>query len=82
MCYLLPAHRSNKTDIFFLVCRRSISYDVYLYFLNTDQESTLERLKTEFVCGWLSDVCNSHFKVFVSCLLPHPPDYARVGGHW
>ena len=59
-----------------------ISYDVYFHFLNTDQESTLERLKTEFVCGWLSDVCNSHFKVFVSCLLPHPPDYARVGGHW
>jgi hypothetical protein len=58
------------------------SYDVYFRFLNIDQESTLERLKTEFVCGWLSDVCNSHFKVFVSCLLPHPPDYARVGGHW
>jgi hypothetical protein len=60
----------------------SISCDVYMYFLDTDQESTLERLKTEFVCGWLSDVCNYHFKVFVSCLLPHPPDYARVGGHW
>ncbi|XP_021924860.1 protein unc-79 homolog isoform X4 [Zootermopsis nevadensis] len=56
-------------------------FDVTSYTFE-DQESTLERLKTEFVCGWLSDVCNSHFKVFVSCLLPHPPDYARVGGHW
>ena len=78
----MPAHRSYKTGIFILVCRRNISYYVCFSFLIADQESTLERLKTEFVCGWLSDVCNSHFKVFVSCLLPHPPDYARVGGHW
>jgi len=21
-------------------------------------------------------------QVFISCLLPHPPEYARVGGHW
>ncbi|XP_069685618.1 protein unc-79 homolog isoform X4 [Periplaneta americana] len=56
-------------------------FDVTSYTFD-DQESTIERLKTEFVCGWLSDVCSSHFKVFVSCLLPHPPDYARVGGHW
>nr|CAD7567208.1 unnamed protein product [Timema californicum] len=56
-------------------------FDVTSYSFE-DQESTLERLKTEFVRGWLAEVCASHFKVFVSCLLPHPPDYARVGGHW
>ena len=24
----------------------------------------------------------SHPDVFVACLLPNPPDYAKVGGHW
>ncbi|KAK5639447.1 hypothetical protein RI129_011939 [Pyrocoelia pectoralis] len=46
------------------------------------EESTLEKLKTENVCGWLKDLSNSHYKLFISCLLPHPPEYARVGGHW
>lgn len=46
------------------------------------EESTLEKLKTENVCTWLREITNTHNDVFVSCLLPHPPDYARVGGHW
>ena len=24
----------------------------------------------------------SHPEVFVTCMLPNPPDYAKVGGHW
>ncbi|XP_018400157.1 PREDICTED: protein unc-79 homolog isoform X2 [Cyphomyrmex costatus] len=24
----------------------------------------------------------THYEVFISCLLPHPADYVRVGGHW
>lgn len=23
-----------------------------------------------------------HFEVILCCLLPHPPEYARVGGYW
>lgn len=45
-------------------------------------ESALEKLKTEYVCGWLSEVMKTHYEVFISCLLPHPADYVRVGGHW
>lgn len=45
-------------------------------------ESTLEILKIEHVCGWLKDICASNYKEFIACLLPHPPEYARVGGHW
>lgn len=46
------------------------------------EESTLEKLKVEHICGWLRDICKTHYKLFISCLLPHPPEYARVGGHW
>lgn len=46
------------------------------------EESTLEKLKAENVCGWLKDLSKTNYKLFVSCLLPHPPEYARVGGHW
>ncbi|XP_035227755.1 protein unc-79 homolog isoform X3 [Stegodyphus dumicola] len=44
--------------------------------------NALERLKAEYIHGWLMEVAKSRFEVFVSCLLPHPVDYAKVGGHW
>lgn len=44
--------------------------------------SALERLKGDCIHGWLMKVVKTHFNVFVNCLLPHPLDYAKVGGHW
>ncbi|KAF6204812.1 hypothetical protein GE061_018974 [Apolygus lucorum] len=57
-------------------------FHVTAYTFDDQAECTLERLKTDYVCGWINKVCSTHFDVFVSCLLPHPPEYARVGGHW
>lgn len=34
------------------------------------------------MCGWLRDICETNYKEFIACLLPHPPEYSRVGGHW
>ncbi|XP_030374945.1 protein unc-79 homolog isoform X4 [Scaptodrosophila lebanonensis] len=45
-------------------------------------ESTIEKLKVDHVCNWLKEICRIHYNVFIACLLPHPPEYARVGGHW
>ena len=44
--------------------------------------SALERLKGECIHGWLMKVVETHFQVFVNCLVPYPVEYARVGGHW
>jgi hypothetical protein len=44
--------------------------------------SALERTKGEIIHGWLMKVVKTHFQVFVNCLLPHPVEYAQVGGHW
>ncbi|XP_066589783.1 protein unc-79 homolog [Prorops nasuta] len=55
---------------------------MHLIFSVGQAESALEKLKTEYVCGWLSKVMKTHYEVFISCLLPHPADYVRVGGHW
>ncbi|XP_046405195.1 protein unc-79 homolog isoform X2 [Ischnura elegans] len=57
-------------------------FDATAYSFDDQLESVPERLKAEHVCGWLSCICHSHLDLFVSCLLPHPPDFARVGGHW
>ncbi|XP_078033882.1 UNC-79 domain-containing protein [Augochlora pura] len=57
-------------------------FHVTAYSFDGQAESALEKLKTECVCGWLSKVMKSHYEVFISCLLPHPADYVRVGGHW
>ncbi|XP_044313360.1 protein unc-79 homolog isoform X6 [Drosophila rhopaloa] len=54
----------------------------YSYDAAGQVESTIEKLKVEHVCDWLKDICRIHYNVFISCLLPHPPEYARVGGHW
>lgn len=52
------------------------------YSYDGQTESTIEKLKLEHVCCWLKDISQSHYKEFISCLLPHPPEYSRVGGHW
>ncbi|XP_052119474.1 protein unc-79 homolog isoform X4 [Frankliniella occidentalis] len=57
-------------------------FHITAYSFDDQAENTLEGLKTDFVCVWLKEICKSHFNVLVSCLLPHPPDYSRVGGHW
>ncbi|KAK4872146.1 hypothetical protein RN001_016270 [Aquatica leii] len=57
-------------------------FHITAYTYDGQEESTLEKLKTENVCGWLKDLSKSHYKLFISCLLPHPPEYARIGGHW
>lgn len=31
---------------------------------------------------WLQEVKKSHYEVILSTLLPHPPDFAKVGGQW
>ncbi|XP_055321973.1 protein unc-79 homolog isoform X3 [Sitodiplosis mosellana] len=57
-------------------------FHVTAYSSDGEVESTIEKLKVEHVCGWLKDIIKSHYKEFISCLLPHPPEYARNGGHW
>ncbi|XP_023177086.1 protein unc-79 homolog isoform X8 [Drosophila hydei] len=54
----------------------------YSYDAAGQVESTIEKLKIDHVCNWLKEICRIHYNVFISCLLPHPPEYARVGGHW
>jgi len=53
-----------------------------MYFDVDATASTIERLKAEMVIPWLKIIIAKHFDTFVSCLLPHPPEFGRVGGHW
>lgn len=57
-------------------------FHVTAYSNDGEIESSIEKLKIEYVCGWLKDIARSHYKEFIACLLPHPPEYSRVGGHW
>lgn len=52
------------------------------FLLPGGDEGSIEKLKTEHVCHWLQGVKDTHYSLVLSCLLPHPPEYARVGGHW
>lgn len=57
-------------------------FHITAYSNESGVESTLEKLKIDHVCDWLKEIAQTHNKVFISCLLPHPPEYSRVGGHW
>ncbi|XP_050087901.1 protein unc-79 homolog isoform X2 [Anopheles aquasalis] len=57
-------------------------FHVTAYSYDGQAESTLEKLKQDHICNWLKEVRISHYKEFIDCLLPHPPEYSRVGGHW
>ncbi|KAB7495480.1 Protein unc-79-like protein, partial [Armadillidium nasatum] len=52
------------------------------YLPDDQQGATIERLKSDYLHSWLQEIVKNHFDVFVSCLLPHPVEYAKVGGHW
>jgi len=36
----------------------------------------------KYVRNWLSKINDAYLEVILSCLLPHPPEYARVGTCW
>lgn len=57
-------------------------FHITAYSYDGNAESTIEKLKLEHVCDWLRDISKNHYKDFINCLLPHPPEYSRVGGHW
>ncbi|XP_063709308.1 protein unc-79 homolog isoform X4 [Culicoides brevitarsis] len=57
-------------------------FHITAYSYDGPAESNIEKLKMDHVCGWLRDISKNHYKDFIACLLPHPPEYSRVGGHW
>lgn len=57
-------------------------FHITAYSYDGPAESNIEKLKVDHVCGWLIDISKNHYKDFIACLLPHPPEYSRVGGHW
>ncbi|XP_064602074.1 protein unc-79 homolog isoform X2 [Liolophura sinensis] len=57
-------------------------FDSTAYLPDDNVGNALEKLKPEYVYKWLQRVNKTHFEVIVSCLLPHPVEYARVGGYW
>ncbi|XP_071164350.1 protein unc-79 homolog isoform X1 [Mytilus edulis] len=57
-------------------------FDATAYLPDDNIGNALERLKPDYIYDWLEEVSKTHFEVIVSCLLPHPVEYARVGGFW
>ena len=57
-------------------------FDATAYLPDSSVGAALERLKPQYISDWLMQVAATHQEVILSCLLPHPKEYARVGGHW
>ncbi|XP_060067575.1 protein unc-79 homolog isoform X2 [Ylistrum balloti] len=57
-------------------------FDATAYLPDDNIGNALEKLKPGYIYDWLEEIGHTHFEVIVSCLLPHPVEYARVGGFW
>ena len=57
-------------------------FNATAYLPNDKTGTALEKLKSEYLPEWLKSIYDTHGEIFVNCLLPNPPDYAKVGGHW
>jgi len=57
-------------------------FNATAYLPNDKIGAELEKLKSEYIPPWLQRVYRSHPEVFYQALMPDPPDYAKVGGHW
>ena len=53
-------------------------FNATAYLPNDKTGQALEKLKSEYLPQWLRKVYSSHGEIFVNCLLPNPPDYAKV----
>jgi hypothetical protein len=42
----------------------------------------ISKIRTQFVLPWIKTVIEAHSEIVISCLLPFPPDFAKVGGVW
>lgn len=85
--WLLVELCKPKEDIPIEILGRLLSmlfqwFDATAYLPDDNAGSALERLKPEYISKWLQKVAKTHFEVIISCLLPHPVEYARVGGYW
>ncbi|XP_059468536.1 protein unc-79 homolog isoform X3 [Neocloeon triangulifer] len=76
-----PSAESDSETIGRLISMLCNWYAATAY-ISDHLESPSEKLKTEHVAPWIAAVIENHPQILVSCLLPHPPEYARMGGHW
>ena len=54
----------------------------YLPDVPEQTSNALESLKQDHIKTWIQTVMKRYENIVISCLLPQPPDYARVGRAW
>ncbi|CAF4375464.1 unnamed protein product, partial [Didymodactylos carnosus] len=57
-------------------------FDSSVYLPDDEIGNTLGKLKTQHIIPWSKAVVKEHYELVVSILLPHPMDFAKVGGVW
>jgi len=80
---LTPFNESVSVDILSRLLSVLFQWFEATAYLPDDAVGTsLDKLKMEFISNWLSKVNWMYYEVIVSCLLPHPPCYSRIGSCW
>ena len=57
-------------------------YKVTATLPNDKSGTKVEKIKSDFIPGWLKNLSQHSPEIFVQCLIPEPCNLAKVGGHW
>lgn len=74
---LISKVRSNVKYYGFFILFILFKYYLFIFF----KYLFLNKFK-QFILPWIKTVTENHFELVVSCLVPFPPEFAKVGGIW
>jgi hypothetical protein len=57
-------------------------YHATAYLSDDKAGNAIEQIKTDYTNNWIQKIKASYPHLVNSCLLPHPPSFAKVGGKW
>ena len=87
-CYLIyslikPAEPCVDIETFGRVISMVLEWFHLVCYIPSDASGELiSKIRTQFVLPWIRSVIENHSELVISCLLPFPPDFAKVGGVW
>jgi hypothetical protein len=87
-CYLIyalikPTETSGELDTFGRIISMVLEWFHLVCYIPSDASGELiSKIRTQFVLPWIKTVIETHAELVISCLLPFPPDFAKVGGVW
>jgi protein unc-79 len=86
-CYLiislLKPNECEDLEIFGSIISMVLQWFHRVCYIPSDSSGELiAKMRTNHILPWIKTVIDNHFELVLSCLLPFPPDFLKIGGVW